>query len=119
MTLPNVEPLGRGDIIMVSNDPKPGNNNEQKGPRPWIVVSRKILNENSPFVWAIPFTRTYRDYPLAFNWSEEVPKTKTQGTLLCNQLTTLDVKHRQWELIEHAWVPEEVDLMIQAVLGYK
>lgn len=119
MTLPTVNSLGRGDIIMVSNDPKPGNNNEQKGPRPWIVISVGTLNEHTPFVWAIPFTRAYRNYPLAYNWSEEGPETKTRGTLLCDQLTTLDVKHRNWEFIEHTYVPGKVDLMIQAVLGYK
>lgn len=117
-TLPK-NPLGRGDIIMVSNDPKPENNNEQKGPRPWIVVSRKALNEHSPFVWALPFTNTYRTYPLAFNWTEEVPETKTHGMLLCDQLATLDVKHRHWRPIEHTEIPKEVDLLIQAVFGYK
>ena len=34
------EPYGRGDIIIVSNDPKPKNNYEQEGVRPWLVVSR-------------------------------------------------------------------------------
>ena len=65
------KPYGRGDIIVLSNDPKPKNNNEQKGPRPWLVVSRTLLNGNGPFVWALPFTTTEREYPLAYNWTEK------------------------------------------------
>lgn len=119
MALPYNKPLGRGDIIMVSNDPKPEATNEQKGTRPWLIVSRKKLNEVGPFVWAIPFTTTVRQYPLAIDWTKEMPQTQTYGTLLCDQLATLDVKHRQWHYIEHTAIPERVDLIIQAILGYK
>lgn len=115
----NHEHYGRGDIIMVSNDPKPKNNNEQKGLRPWLVVSRKLLNERGPFVWAVPFTTTERKYPLAYDWTKKGPNTETHGTLLCDQLVTLDVYHRWTKLVEHTEVPAEVDLMIQAILGYK
>ena len=47
------------------------------------------------------------------------PDTETYGTLLCDQLTALDVTHRRTKLIEHTEVPVEVDSLIQAVLGYK
>lgn len=110
---------GRGDIILASDDPKPKNNNEQKGLRPWLVVSRKLLNEYGPFVWAIPFTTTEREYPLAYNWIKKGPDTETYGTLLCDQLVALDVHHRWTKLVEHTEVPAEVDSMIQAILGYK
>lgn len=113
------KPYGRGDIILVSNDPKPKSNNEQKGLRPWLVVSRRLLNERSPFVWAVPFTTTEREYPLACNWSQQDHNTQTYGTLLCDQLTTLDASHRWTKLLEHTEVPGEVDLIIQAILGYK
>lgn len=115
----NHKPYGRGDIIIMSNDPKPKNNNEQKGLRPWLVVSRTLLNENGPFVWALPFTTSERNYPLAFNWTEKIPSTETHGTLLCDQLTALDVTHRWTKPIEHVEIPAEVDSLIQAVLGYK
>ena len=110
---------GRGDIILVSNDPKPKDNNEQKGMRPWLVVSRRLLNENGPFVWAIPFTTTKRQYPLAFDWTNNCPDTTTKGTLLCDQIYSLDVNHRWGKLLEHTEVPIEVDNLIQAVFGYK
>lgn len=110
---------GRGDIILVSNDSKPKNNNEQKGMRPWLVVSRRLLKENGPFVWAIPFTTTVRQYPLAFDWTNEGPNTTTKGTLLCDQIYSLDVEHRWSKLLEHTEVPLKVDNLIQAVLGYK
>ena len=75
-------PYGRGDIILVSNDPKPKNNNEQKGMRPCLVVSRRLLNENGPFVWVVPFTTTEREYPLAFNWTLNCPDTTTKGCVI-------------------------------------
>lgn len=111
--------LGRGDIILISSSPKPHGNTEQSGKRPWLVISRKLLNRTSPFVLAIPFTTTIRKYPLVYNWSEHYPNSVTKGVLLCNQLTALDVKNREWTLLEHVTVPIEVDNIIQAILGYK
>lgn len=109
--------LGRGDIIKLSNDPKPRNNHEQKGYRPWLILSDSALNEVSPFVWAIPFTTSRRNYPLCYDWADE--NSQTTGTLLCNQLTSLDVAHRHWVYSEHVKIPAEVDYIIQAILGYK
>lgn len=111
--------LGKGDIILVSNDPKPQHNWEQKGKRPWLVVSQTELNQNSPFVWAIPFTSTYRDYPLSYNWDNQSLRTVTKGTLLCDQLCSLDVHHRSYKILEHVSVPAEVNMMIKAVLGFE
>lgn len=48
-----------------------------------------------------------------------MPSTEIHGTLLCDQLTALDVTHRWTKPIEHAEIPAEVDSLIQAVLGYK
>lgn len=110
--------LSKGDIILLSNDPKSQNNWEQKGKRPWLVVSQPELNKNSPFVWAIPFTSTYRDYPLAYRWDDQKLRTVTKGTLLCAQLCSLDVYHRDYKFLEHTSVPAEVDYMIKAVLGF-
>lgn len=56
------KPYGQDDIILLSDDPKPKNNNEQKGLRPQLVVSHQLLNEMRPFVWVIPFTTAVRDY---------------------------------------------------------
>ncbi|KRM20294.1 hypothetical protein FC40_GL000213 [Ligilactobacillus hayakitensis DSM 18933 = JCM 14209] len=103
-----------GDIVFLSNDPKPQNNNEQKGGRPWLVLSVEGFNQVTPFVWAVPFTTSERDYPLAYKWDVE---GKTSGTLLCDQLTTLDVKHRDYQFIEHVKVPNEVMNNIRAVLN--
>lgn len=111
--------LGKGDIILVSNDPKPSNNREQKGKRPWLVISEPLVNASSPFVIAIPFTTSDRNYPLVYNWSENATSSKTKGRLLCNQITALDVRHREWKFLEHVEVPIEVDDIIQAILGYK
>lgn len=113
------EVLGRGDIILVSNDPKPNGVNEQKGVRPWLVVSDQELNATGPFIWAIPFTTTEQRHPLAPEWEQINNKTETKGYLLCNQLSTLDVKHRSYKFLEHTNIPLLVDDIIQAILGYK
>ena len=110
------KPLGRGDIIFASNEPKPLLNNEQKGVRPWLVVSVKTLNKMTSFVWAVPFTSKGKGHPLEVEWTEN---TKTQGFVLCDQLTTLDVRHRKYSFVEHADIPTEVMEKIQAVLGFK
>lgn len=110
----NYMSLKFGDIVFLSNDPKPQNNNEQKGGRPWLVLSVEGFNQVTPFVWAVPFTTSERDYPLAYKWDVE---GKTSGTLLCDQLTTLDVKHRDYQFIEHVKVPNEVMNNIRAVLN--
>ena len=93
---------------------QPKNNNEQKGGRPWLVLSIEGFNQVTPFVWAVPFTTSERDYPLAYKWNTN---SKTSGTLLCDQLTTLDVKHRYYKFIEHVEVPIEVTDKIRAVLN--
>lgn len=109
---------GKGDIIICNNGPKPMSVKEQNGARPWLVVSDKGLNKYTPFVWAIPFTTTQRDYPLTLIWDKDVRETKTYGTLLVNQMTTLDVQHRWTKLVEHVDnIPSKVYEYINAILG--
>lgn len=111
--------LGRGDIISISSSPKPSGNSEQRGRRPWLVVSEQLVNRTSPFVIAIPFTTTVRNYPLVYSWDKQQHNSKTGGTLLCNQLTALDVNSGDWSFVEKVEVPVEVDTIIQAMFGYK
>jgi len=111
--------LGKGDIILLSTEPKPnGTNHEQKGTRPWLVVSEKELNEISPFVWVVPFTSTKRSFPLVVDWNNVAPNGETKGTLLVQQLTCVDVDSRGYRLLEHVKVPDEVSNIIKAILGY-
>lgn len=93
--------LARGDIILLSNLPKPEENHEQKGTRPWLVLSSFRLNETSPFVIAAPFTSTITDYPFSINWRDYVFSTKTSGMLLLEQMTCLDVDNRSFRYLEH------------------
>ena len=111
--------LEKGDIILLSNSPKPDNNNEQKGTRPWLVMSLGALNQVSPFVWAVPFTTAPRKYPLVIDWSQLHTSSKTTGTLLTDQLTCLDVQHRSYRFLEHVDVPSEVDDVVFSILGAK
>lgn len=111
--------LEKGDIILVSNSPKLVNNNEQKGTRPWLVMSLGALNQVSPFVWAVPFTTSKRTYPLVVDWNKLNTKSKTRGILLTDQLTCLDIQHRPYRLLEHVEVPLEVDNIVLSILGAK
>ena len=72
---------------------------------PGLIVKRKPLNERGPFIWAVSFTTTEREYPLAYDWTKKDPNTETHVALLCDQLITLDVHHYRTKLVEHTEVP--------------
>ncbi len=103
---------------MMSNDPKPKNNHEQQGYRPWLVISEELLSKHTPFIWAIPFTSTKRDYPLALDWDSLNVDSKTTGTLLCAQVVSVDFKSRHAKFVEHVEIPKEVDTIVEAILGF-
>ena len=69
--------LRRGDIIMLENAPKPEKNHEQKGYRPWLVVSDPFLKKFTPFAWVIPFTSEDKSFPTVVKWNP-----KQAGTCL-------------------------------------
>ena len=110
--------IKKGDIIIYNNGPKPLGVKEQDEARPWLVVSEPELNKHTPFVWAIPFTKTVRKYPLTLIWDKDKAQTKTYGTLLVNQMTTIDVQNRWTKVKEHTdYIPGEVYDFINAILG--
>ena len=109
--------LRRGDIIMLENATKPEKNHEQKGYRPWLVVSDPFLKKFTPFAWVIPFTSEDKSFPTVVKWNSKQAGTRTKGTLLVEQMTRLDLDNRSYKLVDHTdHIPEQVFHNIRAIL---
>lgn len=112
--------LKKGDIIMLDNAPKPHNNHEQKGYRPWLVISDPFLRKFTPFAWLIPFTSEKKHFPTVVDWDAKTAGTKTTGTLLVEQMTSLDLENRSYKLVDHTdHIPPIVYDHIKAILAIK
>ena len=113
-----ISSLKKGDIIMLDNAPKSEENHEQKGYRPWLVVSDPFLRKYTPFAWVIPFTSEEKRFPTVVHWDPRRTNTKTKGTLLVEQMTSLDLESRNYKLVDHTdHIPEEVYDHIKAILA--
>jgi mRNA interferase MazF len=93
----------QGDIIALDFNPAVGR--EQKGKRPAVVVSNKIVNENSRFIWAIPITTGAKNYhfPLHIKLDE---RTQIQGKVLVEHMKAIDQVARDIAFIEK--MPEDI-----------
>jgi len=91
----------QGSIILVDFDPQAGH--EQKGRRPALVISNDLFNRYSEMAILCPITNTDKNHPLHIKLSE---KTKTNGVVLCDQIKTMDIKVRNFKLLES--VPEDI-----------
>ncbi|MBB1069710.1 type II toxin-antitoxin system PemK/MazF family toxin [Limosilactobacillus sp. RRLNB_1_1] len=110
--------LRQGDIIMLDNAPKPEHNHEQKGYRPWLVVSDPFLTVVTPFAWVIPFTSEEKIFPTVVKWDGKKEGTITKGTLLVEQMTSLDLENRQYKIVDHVdHIPQQVFRNIVSILG--
>jgi mRNA interferase MazF len=76
--------MSAGDVVLVDLDPASGH--EQKGQRPFLVLSDQRLRS---FVIGVPLTRTDRGWPVhvRLNPGEPVP-----SVALCDQVRSLDAK---------------------------
>ena len=93
--------VNQGCIIWLDFDPQTGH--EQKGRRPALVVSNKTFNNFSNLAIVCPITNTNKNYPFHIKLDN---RTKTTGVILCDQARTLDIKARNYELIET--VPQDI-----------
>jgi mRNA interferase MazF len=110
--------ITKGDIIMLDNAPKPEHNHEQKGYRPWLVVSDPFLTVATPFAWVIPFTSEDKSFPTAIKWDGKEEGTVTKGTLLVEQMTSLDLQNRKYKIVDHTdHIPKQVFRNIINILG--
>ena len=84
----------QGDIIKINLDPKKGH--EQAGYRPYICLSNKIISDYANIAIFAPISNTKRKYPLYI----PLQKTKTVGSVLLDQLVTIDYNARDFRFVE-------------------
>ena len=87
----------QGDII--SMDFSPNSGHEQAGRRPAIVISNDFFNRVTNLSLVCPITNTARPFPLHVPLDE---RTKTTGTILCEQVKSLDLTARNASFKEAA-----------------
>jgi mRNA interferase MazF len=85
----------QGDIIKLNLNPRKGH--EQQGFRPVIVLSNNIVSQYTNVVIAAPISTTQRRLPLYRDLPDNL---NIKGTVLLDQLVTLDYKARSFQFIE-------------------
>lgn len=91
----------QGDIIKVNFSPQKGH--EQSGYRPALVVSNDVFNEKANVALLCPITNTKNNFPLHICLDE---RTKTTGSILCEQIKALDLNTRPYSYVER--VPQDI-----------
>lgn len=84
----------QGDIIKINLDPKTGH--EQAWYRPYICLSNKLISDNANIAIFAPISGTKRKYPLYL----PLLKTKTSGSVLLDQLVTIDYNAWDFRFVE-------------------
>jgi mRNA interferase MazF len=84
----------QGDIVMLDADPQQGH--EQHGYRPYICVSNKLISDYANIAIFAPVSNTARKYPFYV----PLERTKTTGSVLLDQLVTIDYNARKFRYIE-------------------
>jgi mRNA interferase MazF len=103
----------QGDIIMINLNPKKGH--EQKGYRPYICLSNKMISDIANIAVFAPISNTKRQYPLYV----KLNGLQTTGSVLLDQLVTIDYNARNFKYVESA--PRDViqDLLKKVVLIFQ
>jgi mRNA interferase MazF len=84
----------QGDIIKINLDPKQGH--EQKGYRPYICLSNRLISDYANIAVFAPIFNTKRQYPLYI----PLVDTKSTGAVMLDQLVTIDYNARQFRYVE-------------------
>jgi len=103
----------QGDIIKISLNPKQGY--EQKGYRPYICLSNKIISDIANIAIFAPISNTKRNYPLYI----KLQYTETIGSVLLDQLITVDYNARNFEFIESVPTSMIDELLEKVVLVFQ
>ena len=103
----------QGDIIKINLNPKQGH--EQQGYRPYICLSNKIISDIANIAVFAPISNTERNYPLYI----KLQGIETTGSVLLDQVVTIDYNARKFEFIES--VPSNVidELLAKVVLVFQ
>ncbi|MDR1617253.1 MAG: type II toxin-antitoxin system PemK/MazF family toxin [Syntrophomonadaceae bacterium] len=96
----------QGDIIEINFNPQSGH--EQAGYRPAVVVSNDFFNIKTNLTLVCPITNTDRPFPLHVPLDD---RTITTGVILCEHVKALDIKARDYKVIEQ--IP--VDLLEEII----
>jgi len=91
----------QGDIVMMDFQPQAGH--ERRGRRPALVVSNDGFHRYTRMAIVCPITNTDRNFPMHVKLDQ---RTKTTGTILCEQVKSLDYEARNTALLEH--VPSDI-----------
>ncbi len=98
----------QGDIVWANLNPKKGH--EQQGFRPLIVLSNDLVSQHTNVVIVAPISTTKRRLPFYV----ELPKDyETQGTVLLDQLVTIDytVRHAEYkETVSSEFLEQLLDI---------
>jgi len=84
----------RGDIVWLDFNPQLGH--EQKGRRPALTLSFKAYNEKIGLALFCPITSKVKGYP----FEVEIELKKIKGSVLSDQIKSLDWRERNIEFIE-------------------
>ena len=103
----------QGDIVMVSADPRKGH--EQKGYRPYICLSNKLISDYANIAVLAPVSNTARKYPLYI----PLENTSTTGSVLLDQLITIDYNARGFKYVETVTPDFLKGLLEKAVLIFQ
>ena len=103
----------QGDIIKLNLNPKQGH--EQSGYRPYICLSNKIISDIANIAIFTPISNTKRNYPLYI----KLQNTNTTGSVLLDQIVTIDYNARNFEFVES--VPNNMinELLTKVVLVFQ
>ncbi|MBW8050178.1 MAG: endoribonuclease MazF [Cytophagales bacterium] len=91
----------KGDVVWLSFDPQTGH--EQSGRRPALVISPKKYNSKVRLALFCPVTGKIKGYPYEVAIP---PKLKIKGTVLADQVKSLDWKVRKAEYI--CKIPDDI-----------
>jgi len=84
----------RGDIVWLDFNPQLGH--EQRGRRPALTLSFKAYNEKIGLALFCPITSKVKGYP----FEVELDLKKIKGSVLSDQIKSLDWRERNIEFIE-------------------
>ena len=103
----------QGDIIKINLNPQKGH--EQAGYRPYICLSNKIISDIANIAIFAPISNTKRNYPLYIKLKD----TATTGSVLLDQLVTIDHNAREFEFVES--VPSSLmdELLTKVILVFQ
>src|SRR5579859_1200113 len=91
----------RGDAVWIDLDPQAGH--EQSGRRPVVVISPIAYNKKVGLALFCPITNKIKGYPFEVIIPDGL---KVKGTILSDQIKSLDWKARKAEIIDK--LPSEI-----------